>query len=204
MIVAERPPPRRTVLPTTPGSLPSAVVQKRCVNTATGAAFGTIIRGVDEAAAQGPQTHHVEERAADHSRAHDTRLAETDDREAGGREVAQLGHGFQSRAQIDELGHRERHVLDGDTRRALADVNQPRFVPVDERPQEHAADDAEHRRVGADAQREGHDDGQRQPLGASERPERKFQVGDEAHKGSCPRLLVAVELWEVGTRPTNP
>ena len=41
MIVAERPAPRRTVLPTTPGSLPSAVVQKRCVNTATGAAFGT-------------------------------------------------------------------------------------------------------------------------------------------------------------------
>ena len=72
--------------------------------------------------------------------------------------------------------------LDRDARRALADVDQPRFVPIDERPQEHALDDAEHRRVGADAQREGHDDGQRQPFGASERPERKFQVGDEAHK----------------------
>ena len=39
MIVAERT-PRRTVLPMTLGSLFSPVVQKRCVNTATPAAFG--------------------------------------------------------------------------------------------------------------------------------------------------------------------
>jgi len=54
----------------------------------------TIVGGVDEAAAHGPQTHHVEERAADHSRAHDARLAETDHREVDGREVAQRGHGL--------------------------------------------------------------------------------------------------------------
>ena len=37
------------------------------------------------------------------------------------------------------------------------------------------------RRVRADAQRKGDDDGQRQPLDASEGPERNFQVGNEAH-----------------------
>src|SRR4029434_9611079 len=72
-------------------------------------------------------------------------------------------------------------ILDIDARRALADVDQTRFVTIDERPQEHDLYDAEHSRVSADAQREGHDDCQCQPLGARERPECKFQVGDEIH-----------------------
>jgi hypothetical protein len=113
-----------------------------------------IVSGVDEAAPHGPQAHYVEERAADHSRANDTRLADTNHREGGGREVAERGHGLHACAQIDELRHRERGILDTDPGRALADVDQPRFVPIDERPKEHAPDDAEHCRVGADAQRE--------------------------------------------------
>ena len=38
--------------------------------------------------------------------------------------------------------------------RALTDVDQPLLVAVDQRPQQHAADDAEDRGVGADAQRQ--------------------------------------------------
>ena len=53
--------------------------------------------------------------------------------------------------------------------RALADVDQAIFVAIDERPQQHAADDAEDRGVGADAERERHDDGGGQALGAQQR-----------------------------------
>ncbi len=93
MIVAERS-PRRTVLPMTIGVAlqsrgPEAMRQHRHAR-----GIRAIVCGVDEAAAHGPQAHHVEERAADHSRANDTRLAETDHREADGREVAKRGHGL--------------------------------------------------------------------------------------------------------------
>ena len=57
-------------------------------------------------------------------------------------------------SEILDLGHGERRVLGADSRRALADVNQAILVAIDQRPQQHAADDAEDRRVGADAERE--------------------------------------------------
>src|SRR5262249_50445282 len=101
--------------------------------------------------------------------------------------------------QIDELGYRERGVLNGDARRALTDVNQPRFVAIDERPQQHATHHAEHSRVGADAQRQGYDDGQRQPLGVTERANRKFQVADEAHSTHGPLSWSAG--WSSALRP---
>ena len=46
--------------------------------------------------------------------------------------------------------------------RGLPDVDQPAFVAIDERAQQHAPDDAENRGVGADAerQREHYGDGQ--------------------------------------------
>ena len=48
--------------------------------------------------------------------------------------------------------------------RALADVDEPVFVAIDERPQEDAADDAEDGGVGADAERQRDDDGDGQTL----------------------------------------
>ena len=50
--------------------------------------------------------------------------------------------------------------------RALPDVDQPVLVAVDERPQQHAADDAEDGGVGADAERQRQDDGEGEALGA--------------------------------------
>ena len=60
--------------------------------------------------------------------------------------------------------------------RALADVDQPIFVAIDERPQQHAADDAEDGGVGADAERERDDDGEREALGAQQRAQRDAHV----------------------------
>jgi hypothetical protein len=56
-------------------------------------------------------------------------------------------------------------------------------------------DHAEHSRVGADAQPQGHDDGDRQPLVASELPERKLQVRDDAHRASYFELLNATRAY---------
>ena len=61
-------------------------------------------------------------------------------------------------------------------RRALADVDQAILVAVDERPQQHAADDAEDRGVGADAERERHHDGRGESLGAQQRAQRDAHV----------------------------
>jgi hypothetical protein len=60
-------------------------------------------------------------------------------------------------------------ILGPDARRALTDVDQAILVAVDQGPEEHAADDAEDRGVGADAERERHDDGGGQALGAQKR-----------------------------------
>ena len=83
--------------------------------------------------------------------------------------------------QVAELGHREVRVLDADAARALADVDQPVLVAVGERPQQHAADDAEDGGVGADAEREREDDGDGQALDPGERPQREAEIGENAH-----------------------
>ena len=67
-------------------------------------------------------------------------------------------------AEVANLGDGEVGVLGADPLGALADVDQAILVAVDQRPQQHAADDAEDRGVGADAERERHDDGEGQPL----------------------------------------
>jgi hypothetical protein len=68
--------------------------------------------------------------------------------------------------------------------RALTDVDQPILAAIDQRPQQHAANDAENRRVGADAKGERDDDSERQPFDAGQRPEREAKIGEEAHHKS--------------------
>ena len=78
-------------------------------------------------------------------------------------------------------GHREDGILDADAGRALADVDEAILVAVDERPQQDAADDAEDGGVGADAERQGEDDGDGQALDPGERPQGEAEIGEEAH-----------------------
>ena len=53
------------------------------------------------------------------------------------------------------------------------------LVAIDERAEEHAADDAEDGGVGADAERERHDDGGGQALDAQERAQGEADVADQ-------------------------
>jgi hypothetical protein len=68
-------------------------------------------------------------------------------------------------AQVLQLRDGEGGVVGPDPIRALADVDQAVLVAVGERPQQHAAHEAEHRGIGADAERQRHDDGEGQPFG---------------------------------------
>ena len=63
--------------------------------------------------------------------------------------------------QVVDLRHRELGVLGADAPGGLPDVDQPVFVAIGERPQQHAADHAEDRGVGADAERQGQHHGER-------------------------------------------
>ena len=89
-------------------------------------------------------------------------------------------------AQVLDLRDREVGVLDADAARALADVDQAIFIAVDERPQQHAADDAEDRGVGADPERQGDDHRDRHALDPGQRAQRKPEVGHQAAHDRAP------------------
>jgi hypothetical protein len=110
---------------------------------------------------------------------HHARIAEADHRELDGREVAKRADRGHTRLEVVDLGNRERHVVDAQTGRALADVNEAIGVAIDQRPQQHLAHDAEDRGVGADAKGEGDDDGGGQPLRAQQRSEADAHVLSE-------------------------
>src|SRR5204863_8772590 len=97
-------------------------------------------------------------------------------RKRDGGEVAKRADRLDARLEVVDLRHRERPVGDARTRRALADVDQTILVAIDQRTEEDAADDAEDRGVGADAERERYDDGCGQSLGTQQRAERKPDV----------------------------
>ena len=140
-----------------------------------------IVGRVEQAAPHRAKSHDLEVRAADDPGAHHARLAEADHREVDGGELAERRQRLDARAQVPDLRDRELGVLGADAARALANVDQAILVLVDERPQQDAPDDAEDRRVGADAERQGEDDRDRQPFDPGQRPQRKLEIGDEAH-----------------------
>ena len=100
---------------------------------------------------------------------------------------APIGRG--PRLEVVDLGHRERRVRDADARRALADVDQAILAAIDERPQQHAADDAEDRGVGADAERQRHDNRGGESLGASERAQADAHVLPKGNDGVEPAAV---------------
>ena len=120
------------------------------------------------------QAHDLEVRAANDSRSHGAGVAKANHREPDRREVAERGERFHAGPQVPDLRHRKVRVLDVDARRALPDVDQPVLVAIHQRPDQDAADDAEDGGVGANPQRQGHDDGQREALGARQASEERI------------------------------
>ena len=79
------------------------------------------------------------------------------------------------RPHVLNLGDRERDVLAADPGRALADVDDPVFVAVDQRLEQHRANQAEDRDVDTDAKGERDDDSEGQGLRLPQRPDGNLQ-----------------------------
>ena len=90
--------------------------------------------------------------------------------------------------EVIDFRDREGQVLGADAQGGLADVDQPIRFSIDERTEQHAPDDAENRRVGADAQGERHDHRGGQGLGAEERAQGEPGISPERLTPSYQRL----------------
>ena len=95
---------------------------------------------------------------------------------------------LRSRLEVANLRDREVGVLRADAAGRLTDVDEAVLVAVGERPQQHAADDAENGGVGADAERERQDDGEGQSLDPDQGPRRVPEICDK-FMGSSGLLL---------------
>ena len=114
------------------------------------------------------QAHHFEIGSVDHSGAHFARFAQADHAETYHRKIAELLDRFHPGLQILNLRNRKRHVLDAHPRRALANVDQPVFVAIDERAEQHASHHTEDRCVRANTECEGQHHGNGQAFGAGQ------------------------------------
>jgi hypothetical protein len=146
-----------------------------------------VIGSVQEPAEHGAKPHDLEERPVDHARGDEAGLpARADQREVHRGEVAERADGLRARFEVADLGHGEGEVVGADAECGLADVDQPVGIAVDERPQQHGADDAEDGGVGADPERERHHHGQREALGAEQRAAGEAEVAGERLRGVEP------------------
>ena len=155
--------PRRMVLPRTPGSLASDVVQKRCVSTATPAAsFPSSDLSIRRPrTGRSPITSKYEPLTTP---AWTTRGSPKPTMLKPMTEKSPNAVMVVARALKSSISGTENVVFVGaEARRALADVDEAILVAIDERPQQHAADDAEDGGVGADAERQRDDDGGGEP-----------------------------------------
>ena len=141
-----------------------------------------VVGRVEQTAEHRAQAHDLEIRAADDAGANHARLAEADHRELDGGEVAERRQRLDARTAGRGAPGTEKFAFSTPMpRRALTDVDQPILVAVDQRPQQHAPDDAENRGIGANAERQRQDDGEGQALDPGQRSERKAEIGDQAH-----------------------
>lgn len=81
------------------------------------------------------QAHHIEVTAIDDAGPNRPRLSKPDHREAERGELAKAGQCLDAFPEILDLGHGERGVLGAIAWSALADVDEPVFVGVDQRPE---------------------------------------------------------------------
>jgi hypothetical protein len=118
----------------------------------------SLVGRVQQPPEHGTQSHHVEVVAADNAGPDLPRLTESDHRKGRRRELGDVRQGRHAAAEVANLRHRKGHVRAADSRRALTQVEDACFVPVDERAQQHALHHAEDGGVDADAQSEGQND----------------------------------------------
>src|SRR6266700_2733548 len=141
--------------------------------------FGAVVLRPDETPKDRVEAYYVEVVAADDAGLDLAGFTKADHGETEGGEIAERGQGFHAGAQILDFGDGKCRIVVADARGALADVDQPVLVAVDERLEQHAAHQREDRGVGADAQRQRQHHGDRKPFGSIERPDCNSQIANE-------------------------
>ena len=129
---------------------------------------GTIVLRANQAAENRMEAHHVEVGAAYHAALNFAGLAKADHGEADLREIAELLDGVHAGLNVLDLGDGEGGVVFAQARRALADVDEPVLVTIDEGLEQDAANESEDSRVGSDAERQGEDHYDGEPWSAAE------------------------------------
>jgi hypothetical protein len=120
-----------------------------------GLGAGLVLTGAEPAPEQRPHPEDLEIIGRDHAGLHPAGLAPAEENERHG---VVLDQGLKRAAPltvVGELRHREPRVVHPAEGRGLPEVDQALSVLVRQRTQQHAADHAEHGRVGADAERQG-------------------------------------------------
>src|SRR5204862_431791 len=156
--------------------------------------FRTVVFRANETAEDGMEAHHVKIGAVNDAGANFPRLAKADHGETYDGELAKRAERLDACAQVLNFRHGEWDGPGADARRALLDKNEPVFVTVDERPQEHAPHQRENGRVGADAERQREHHGDYQPFAARQRPNSEFQVVHEGQDGLARRGILRLAL----------
>ena len=124
------------------------------------------------------KSHHIEICAADDAGANFARLAEADHGESDGGEIAEFADRLDA-GSMSWISGTENGVIHAGAHGGLADINDAVFIAIVERAEEHAAHDAEDGGVGADAERERDDDGDREAFAAPKGASGEFEVGEE-------------------------
>jgi len=106
----------------------------------------------EQAAKNRAQSHHFKIIAIHHTSADLARLTQPDDGEVEGRKRAEFLDALQPAAYVIDFRDGEIGIVRADSRSTLAHVEQAIFVAIGQRPQQHATNYAEDRRVRADAQ----------------------------------------------------
>src|SRR5580698_4826653 len=109
------------------------------------------------------KAHHIEKCAADNAPSNGSRLTEADHGEVHGGEVAECAQGFDTGAQVLDLGYGKGGVFIVNAWRALPDIDQTVLVTVDQGLEKDAAHQREDSCVGADAKRQRENHCDRQP-----------------------------------------
>src|SRR5262245_1625563 len=125
--------------------------------------LGTVVFRPYESPKHGTQAHHLEIRPVDHTAIQFARFAEANHGKRNGGKVAKLAEALDPLLQVSNFRHRPRAVFGAYTQRALPDVNQPIFIAIDQRLDEHAANKRENGGVGSNTQRQRDDYDKREP-----------------------------------------
>ena len=136
------------------------------------------VRGQQHPPEMRPRAEQLEEVRRDQSARRPMRLAATEDVEGPVPELDELVDGLRLRAVVRDLDEREAGVFDSRRHLRLPQVHDAVGLGVGQRPQQDPVDDAEDRGVGANAEPERQDEGEREPRHPRQGPQREANVID--------------------------